>query len=98
MRVGWSGELKPNQWFKVSLDEEDLRRLLFHNNLGHIDPAAVPVEWAFALLDGEAERMTLAKMIVAAPGFPADEGRARIEQLTAIRVTILAQLKEQNPT
>lgn len=65
VRQGWSGEVKPNQWAKVSveLDEDDFRRLI--REAGLLDfIQSVPLMTVYSLLELEAERLILIKLMV----------------------------------
>lgn len=76
MRVkqGWSGEVEPNKWSKVTveLDEGDLGRLLREAEIA-ADMAHLPTAMVYTLLEVEAERLVLMKLMVR-HGYPQQEG------------------------
>ena len=95
VRQGWSGEVAANVWAKISieLDEGDLRRLLVEE--GGFAPDVVeqvPVATAYLLLDAEAERLVVAKL-VATYGFPVEEGRVKMVELNRRKVAALEGLR-----
>ncbi len=87
---GWSGEVSSTQWakFKVELDEEDLRRLLA---VAGVNPQHVSVPQAFALLEIEAERLVLTKLM-SRYGYPADAGQVRLSSLAQQKTLLLSRL------
>jgi hypothetical protein len=74
--------VQPNVWAKidVELDDDDLRRLLHAAGITDVHPADVATEVAFQLLDSEAERFVLAKLMTSY-GLPENTGRPRLVQL-----------------
>jgi hypothetical protein len=91
VRQGWSGETSPNVWQKISveLEEEDLRRLVVDAG---IDPAALPTEAAFQLLEIEAERLVIAKL-VGRFGMTVADGAQRVAALGQQRTQLLDMLR-----
>jgi len=89
---GWSGEVQPNRWAKVdvTLNEVDLMRLL----LGHgveIAPEQVPIALAFQLLDAEAERYILVKLIKS-HGYPPEQGKNRLIELAQVTKDVMTKI------
>lgn len=80
---GWSGEVDHNKWakFDITLDEEDLRRLVGDDMRRTIDTTT-----AYRLLELEAERLVMAKL-VSRYGYDPVAGR---EILTSLRKQIEA--------
>ncbi len=78
VRHGWSGEVDHNKWakFDITLEEEDLRRLIGDDKRRIIDTTV-----AYRLLELEAERLVMAKL-VSRYGYNQVEGR---EILTSLR-------------
>lgn len=81
VRQGWSGEVDHNKWakFDITLEEEDLRRLIGNEAKDHIDTTT-----AYRLLELEAERLVMAKL-VSRYGYDPVEGK---EILTSLRKQI----------
>ena len=79
IRQGWSGEVKPNRWakFDICLEEEDLRRLL---GPGYQALRNLNTSTAFQLLELEAERLVLIKLI-SRYGYEPDEGKSSVDKL-----------------
>jgi hypothetical protein len=94
MRVtqGWSGEVEANRWAKVSveLDETDLLRLINEADGHSTYVDETPTAAVFKLLDGEAERLVLYKLMTA-HGYPAEKGTARIREILTQRAELVAQ-------
>lgn len=90
VRQGWSGEVAPGRWakFDVTLDEEDLRRLLGpdYRKLKALTPAI-----AYTILELEAERLVIAKL-VNRYGMDRDEGGKAIAELEAQRTQVCAHV------
>ncbi len=90
LRQGWSGEVAPGRWakFDITLDEEDLRRLLGpgYKDLKMLTPAV-----AYTILELEAERLVIAKL-VNRYGMDRDEGAQTIATLEAQRHQVCAQV------
>lgn len=93
VRQGWSGEIEPNRWgkFDIELEEEDLRRTLTDAGLPADIP--VPLTTAFQLLEIEAERLVLAKLITRY-NYPTETGRNRMAELVQARTKLLDKLRE----
>ncbi len=74
---GWSGEVQPNTWakFKVTLEEEDLRRLVGPDIRDELSTGE-----AYQLMELEAERLVLVKLI-ARYGFDPQEGKQKLTTL-----------------
>lgn len=92
---GWSGEVAPgNRWakVKVTLTETDIGRLLAGANID-IAPERVPITLAWRLLDAEAERFILVKLI-RAHGYPADQGKPRLLELAQETRDVLTKIRE----
>lgn len=91
---GWSGEVKPNQWAKVdvTLTDIDLLRILIGAGI-EIAPERVPIVLAYQLLDAEAERFVLAKLI-RAHGYPPEQGKARLIELAQVSRDILTKIRD----
>lgn len=92
VKQGWSGEVSPNQWAKVdvTLDEDDLRRILLTAGLEEVDPANLPVYLVFQILDAEAERLVVAKLVTT-HGY---EGQAQLAAAQANRQKALAKVRD----
>lgn len=93
MRIGhgWSGEIATNRWvkLKVELDENDLIRLL--REAGLSSETQLRTVDAFRLLDAEAERLLLAKMIERY-GYPEEQGRQQIADLLSAKKNVIDRL------
>ncbi len=91
---GWSGEIG-GRWakFRVTLDEDDLRRLIA--GAGFTDPDTVrrglSTGVAFQLLELEAEKLILVKLILRY-GYDSTNGRHQINQLDTKKANLLAAL------
>lgn len=96
IRHGWSGEYASNKWGKydVTVDDEDLWRLLTENGLDEIHEEALRLTTVetFILLDAEAQRFLLAGMI-AKYGYPAEAGTEEMNRLTGRRDAVIASIK-----
>lgn len=90
---GWSGEIN-NKWAKVdvTLSEVDLARVLIGAGI-EIAPERVPLTIAWQILDAEAERFILAKLI-RSHGYPADKGKARLIELAQTLRDLLAKIQD----
>ncbi len=77
VKQGWSGETDHNKWakFDVTLEEEDLRRLVGEDKRHTIDTAV-----AYRLLELEAERFVMVKL-VSRYGYDPVKGREIITNL-----------------
>lgn len=95
MRVkqGWSGEVEPNRWAKIAveLDEDDLARMLREGDL-HVSVGDVPLMTAYALLEAEAERMILCKLIVR-HGYDQTQGTQEVAGFEQTRLDLLNQIR-----
>lgn len=92
---GWSGEVAPgNRWakVKVTLTEVDLSRVLIGAGI-EIAPEHVPLTLAFRLLDIEAEKFILVKL-VRAHGYPVDDAKPRLLELAQETRDILTKIRE----
>ena len=95
VRQGWSGEIKPNVWGKVSVevDETDLHRALIEAGIDAAPgDARVPPTAAFGLLDIDCERLLLAKLM-ARFDYPEQTGRARLAELAQGRERVLERIR-----
>ena len=92
---GWSGETAHNRWAKINveLDEGDLTRLLLSVHLTDVDPARIPVDVAFHLLEVEAEYLITSKLINQY-GYPADAGEQRLAVLRQSKDDILVTARK----
>lgn len=81
VKQGWSGEVETNKWAKISvdLDDGDLARLLREAQLD-VDPAMLPVVTAYGLLEAEAERLVLMKLMVR-HNYPREQGLPELAEL-----------------
>lgn len=93
VKQGWSGEVKPNVWAKVTveLDEGDLGRLLREHNV-KVDPATIPVVAAYSLLEVEAELLILLKLM-ARHGYSKDEGVSEHAAFEQAKLSIIDELR-----
>lgn len=94
IKLGWSGETSPNVWVKtaVEVDEGDLLRVLRAVGLGNLDPIRLSTVEVYQLLDNEAERLLLAKLI-SRYGHDPVHGRAKLDELNAARAALTARLQ-----
>ena len=93
MRIGWSCEVRSNEWVKVDLDETDLMRLVAEAGA---DPGAlykVSTATAYTLLSTECERLMVARLV---SGYGHNDG-GRLAELTARRAQLLAQITATYP-
>jgi hypothetical protein len=95
VRQGWSGEIKPNVWAKVSVevDETDLHRALAEVGIA-VEPSdpRIPPADAFQLLDADCERLVLYTLMTRY-GYPEQTGRARLAELAAARDAALTRIR-----
>lgn len=94
VRLGWSGETEPNVWQKadVSLEEEDLARLLREQELPESVQDKLPTAVCFQLMQNEAEFLLLTRLIVL--GYPKQTAAERIGVLAANSKVIVTALKK----
>lgn len=104
IRQGWSGQVSanPDRWAKydVTLEEEDLRRLL---NRAIKDPRVLSDYLAHALTTGlagllletEAEILVYRKL-VASYGYPQADGKIKLDELTAKKQGFLNKIAEMS--
>jgi len=95
VRQGWSGEIRPNIWAKVSVevDDGDLHRMLaVAGLLERVE--ALSVAEAFQLLDAESELLLLAKLMTRY-GQNDQAAKDRIVELSQVKSRLLARLREQ---
>ena len=92
VRQGWTGEVRPGTWHKydVSVDESDLVRLLIDNGLP--GDTYVPFNTAYTLLEGQAERLMLIKLVTR-QDYPRDEAVTKINTLNETKTTLLDTLR-----
>ncbi len=90
---GFSGEVKPSQWAKVdvTLTETDIMRVLIGAGI-EIAPEKVPLAIAWQILDAEAERFILVKLI-RKYGYQVDEGKARLVELAQTIQDLIAKVR-----
>lgn len=95
VRQGWSGEVQPNRWAKISveLDEDDLGRILREADLMPSGPTQVPLMSAYTLLELEAERLILLKLIVR-HGYDQETGGKELAAFEQARLGVLQQIRE----
>ncbi len=95
MRVkqGWSGEVESNTWAKVTieLDEGDLGRLLREAGV-NINPEQIPIITAYSLLEAEAERLVLLKLMVR-HGYPHEQGSKELAGFEQAKINIFDNLR-----
>ncbi len=90
---GWSGEVSSGRWAKadVTLEEEDLRRLLRAHDLADAEDLLTTTE-AYRLLEGEAERLILLKLVMR-HGLPIDDAKKTADTISAHAETIYTALR-----
>lgn len=90
---GWSGEVQPNRWAKVdvTLSEVDLSRILAGAGI-ELPADRLPLSLAWQLLEAEAERFVLAKLI-RSHGYPGEQGKARLLELAQTNRDLLAKVR-----
>ncbi len=91
IRHGWSGETQPGRWakFAVTLQEEDLRRML---GAGHESLRNLSTGRAFQLLELEAERLILVKLVTRYGYDPAD-GKTSIDDLETRKRALILEIR-----
>lgn len=94
VRHGWSGEVSTNRWakFDITLEEEDLRRILGEA----YETRNLSTSVAYQLLELEAERLVLAKL-VARYGYNPAEGRAAMMKLEQDKQNLVSQVYASAP-
>lgn len=93
VKQGWSGEVESNRWAKITveLDEGDLGRIL--REAGISAPAdQLPVMPAYSLLEVEAERLILMKLVVR-HGYPKEQGGKELAEFEQAKLALLGQIK-----
>ncbi len=95
VRQGWSGEVEPNRWakFDVELDENDLRRLFIEAGIDFVTDLTTAE--AFQLLETEAERLVIVKLITRY-NYPQAEGSVKLQRLPAARNVIIDAIKNRD--
>ncbi len=95
MRVkqGWSGEIEPNKWAKVSVevDEQDLARMLREADID-VTLDRVPLLTAYSLLEAEAERLVLLKLMIRL-GYPQEQGSKELAAFEQSKINMLDNLR-----
>lgn len=100
VRAGWSGQTgtNPDTWGKadVELEEDDLRRLV-SGICGPRDVDIVckiiPTALAYQLLEVEAEILIYTKLMIR-HGYPADQGRAKLDELRQQKAALSDKVHE----
>ncbi len=93
VRQGWTGEVQENRWAKidVELDEGDLGRLL--REAGITAPTeGVPLLLAYSLLEVEAERLVLMKLIIR-HGYSKEQGSRELSEFEQSRTALIGQIR-----
>ncbi len=90
VRQGWSGEVEPNRWakFDIEVDEIDLIRILVEAGIPVEVGVDLPTATVFQILENEAERLVLVKLITRY-NYPQAEGAAKVQKLAATRHQLL---------
>ncbi len=95
MRVkqGWSGEIEPNKWAKVDVevDEQDLGRMLREAGI-EVPLDRVPLLTAYSLLEAEAERLVLLKLMIRL-GYPQEQGSKELAAFEQSKINMLDNLR-----
>lgn len=91
VKVGWSAEVKPDEWIRLDLDEEDLLSILVAVSYPLDRRSHIPTHVAYQLLDLECQRLLTAKL-AADYGMEPDEARTKIAELKKRQDVLLAQL------
>ncbi len=96
VRQGWSGEVSSNRWakFDVELEEDDLRRILTNDKLDPSTADKLSTTQAYRLLEIEAERLVLLKL-VRRYGYSSAEARQQLSDLLTEFDEILKPLHAQ---
>lgn len=91
---GWSGEVQTGRWAKVdvTLNETDIGRVVYGAGIA-IDLDMVPLDLAWRILDAEAEKFILVKLI-RAHGYQVEKNKARLIELGQEIQDILAKIRE----
>ncbi len=97
VKQGWSGEVDPNKWAKITveLDEGDLGRILRQAGL-NVQAERLPVITAYSLLEVEAEKLILMKLIIR-HGYPQDQGGRELAEFEQARIALLDQVRALAP-
>lgn len=95
VRLGWSGEIARNRWAKtdITLDEYDLARMIYHAGIDVGELQLVPPGLLYRLLDVEAERLLMTKLVTRYGDDPS-EGRARIEECNRDKELLLDRIRK----
>lgn len=91
MKVGWSAEVKPDEWIKIDLDESDLQSLLYTAGFPLDQRALVAPRLAYQLLDVEAQRLVMVKLGLDY-GHDVNQVKARVEELLKRRAALFDEL------
>lgn len=93
--LGWSGETENNVWRKadVTLNEEDLYRLLREADVPEFMQTKLTTGVAHMLLDTEAEILLTTKLC--SLGYPEETAAQRIDKLTQRKQIVLDELRKR---
>lgn len=93
VKHGWTGEVLSGTWRKVdvTVNDLDLLRVLVGAGI-EIAPERVPLSIAWQILDAEAERFILVKL-VRAHGYPQEQAKPRLIELAQTLSDLLAKVR-----
>lgn len=92
MKVGWSAEVKRNEWIRLDLDESDLTSLLYEAGFPIEKRHLVPSRLAYQILDNETQRLIVAKLATQY-GLDSTEATEQINTLKKARELLFNQLQ-----